>query len=381
MRLQLRVWKILVPPLTEQRHALVELRVIRNLNLEARREAESFADIIGIILAWMQGDAAQRYRAAKIDLHPLHDVRVLLDRAVIAEGVVLAGGFFERDDFLVEVQQRLTSAGNDFVIDLLFASFERLELVPESRAFSGDGWLRIIFFVRAIDSGENGLKTVVVLHGNRVELVIVALGALDSEAIERLNRVHDHVVTVQVARDFAVDFRLRHLLVANQVPRAGGEEAQGLDAVTSKGKQNISRDLLLHEAPIGLVLVEGANDVITIRPGVRPGLVLVIAVRLTVMDYVEPMPRPALAIVRRSQQGIDQVFITPRIRIADERLDLLRRRRQAEQVEIKAANERSPFGFGGRREALFGQLGENECVDWIGRLRALRGLRLCEPRL
>ncbi len=75
------------------------------------------------------------------------------------------------------------------------------------------------------------------------------------------------------------------------------------------GEEHVAGDLLLHEPGVRLVRVERADDVVAVRPGVRPRLVLVVAVRLAVVDHVEPVPRPPLAVLRRREQLVDQLLV------------------------------------------------------------------------
>ena len=81
----------------------------------------------------------------------------------------------------------------------------------------------------AVEGGEHSLEGVVILLGDRIELVGMALGALDRDAREGADRVGDHVVAVEMAGDLAVGLRLRHLDMADEVPRASGEHAGRLD--------------------------------------------------------------------------------------------------------------------------------------------------------
>ena len=82
----------------------------------------------------------------------------------------------------------------------------------------------------AIEGGEHGLEGVVILLGDRIKLVRVALGALDRDAREGADRVGDHVVAVEMAGDLAVGLRLRNFDMADEVPRAGGEHAGRLES-------------------------------------------------------------------------------------------------------------------------------------------------------
>ncbi len=71
------------------------------------------------------------------------------------------------------------------------------------------------------DPGEDGLEGVVVLLGDRVELVRVAAGAVGGGARERLHRLRHHVVTVQILE------AARRGDGGGVVVGAGPEEAEG----------------------------------------------------------------------------------------------------------------------------------------------------------
>ena len=79
--------------------------------------------------------------------------------------------------------------------------------------------------------------------------------------------------------------------------------------VAGAGKQHVAGHLFLDEPAVRLVLVERPDHVIAVRPGVGARLVLVVAVGVAVMDHVEPVPAPALAVVRAGQQAVDQPLV------------------------------------------------------------------------
>ncbi len=124
---------------------------------------------------------------------------------------------------------------------------------------------------------------------------------------------------------------------AARKPRAGGQP--GL-----VGEEDVGGDLLADEPGVGLVAVERLDEVVAVRPGVGPDAVLVVAVGLGEVDQVHPVPRHALAVVGRGEQAVDQPLVGVGPVVAEERLDLLGRRRQAGQVEREAADQ----GSGGR---------------------------------
>ncbi len=102
------------------------------------------------------------------------------------------------------------------------------------------------------------------------------------------------------------------------------------------------------ESGVRLVGVEGADHVIAIGPGVGARLVLVVAVRFAVMHHVQPVPGPALAVLGRGQQPIDQLLVGQGIGVGHKRIDLRPAcGGKADQVEIEPPNQRPPVG--GRR--------------------------------
>ena len=67
--------------------------------------------------------------------------------------------------------------------------------------------------------------------------------------------------------------------------------------------------------------------------------------RVAVVDDVEPMTSPAFTVARRGEEFFDEFFVSQRIAVLQEYLDFSRRRREAKQVEVHAANQRLPLGF------------------------------------
>ena len=164
-----------------------------------------------------------------------------------------------------------------------------------------DARVRIVNAVGAVHAREDRLQRVVVGLRDRVELVVVTAGALDGGAGEGLHHRRDHVVAVEVAADLSVDGVLANVAQRTLIPRAGGNEAQGHGCLRVVRIKHIPGDLLLHESSIGLVGVEGGDEIIAVGPGVRADAVLVVTVRFREMGCVHPMARPALAVTGRGQ--------------------------------------------------------------------------------
>ena len=154
----------------------------------------------------------------------------------------------------------------------------------------------------------------------------MALGAVDRDARERADRVGDHIVAIEVASDLAVGLRLGHLTMADQIPGAGGDKSDRLVAVGGIWMERVTGDLLFNELGVWLVGVEGTDDVVAVGPGIGPGLVLVVAVGVAVVDNVEPVAGPPLAVLRRGEQPIDELFGGRWVGIGDKGFNLFRRR-------------------------------------------------------
>ena len=227
-----------------------------------------------------------------------------------------------------------------------------------------------------IDGGEDGLQVVVVLLSKRVELVVVALRTLDRQRAKCVERITHDLIAVGVPSDLAIDLGFGDFDVPDEIPRTGREEAQSQNAVAGAGEEHVTSDLFLREAGIGFVFIERSNDVVAIGPSIHPQLVFVIAAGVRVLDDVEPMPRPAFAVVLRIQQSIDEFFVSRayrrcvfRLRFPHERLDFLRRRRQTDQVEVQPPNQRARLSRRRRNQLLIEQRLRDEAIDRIRTLR------------
>ena len=117
-----------------------------------------------------------------------------------------------------------------------------------------------------LDAAEDGLEGVEVLLRDRVELVVVTAGAADRQAEEGRRRVADEVGHV-------VGALLQSALergVADEVVRPGHEEARGAGAEEVAVLQGVAGQLFADESGVWRAVVEGADDVIAVRPGVGP---------------------------------------------------------------------------------------------------------------
>ena len=200
---------------------------------------------------------------------------------------------------------------------------------------------------------------VIVGCGNGVELVIVAAGAAERQAHER----------ARCGVDLLVDDVHLHLdrVVFGQHLGAEREEAGGGPVFEPRGVvgsgKKVAGELLLHELIVRLVVIERANHVIAIAPCVPVDQVLVETVGIGIAGHIEPVPRPALSIMRRGQQAVYHLCKRIGTVVGKERLHFLRRRGQPGQIECRAADQRALVGGRRRLQAFLFERAQNESVD------------------
>ena len=180
----------------------------------------------------------------------------------------------------------------------------------------------------------------------RVELMRVALRAAEREAEPRRAGCGDaigHRVKTELVRIDAA------LLVQHRVT----VKARRDFLIERRAGQHVSRDLLDGELIERLVRIERVDDPVAIRPDAARAI-LFVAIRVGVARQVEPLAGPALAIAGRSEQLVGERFHCG-VRIADRGLDevvlLLRRRRDAREIEVKSAAQRGGVRLRRGREA------------------------------
>ena len=137
---------------------------------------------------------------------------------------------------------------------------------------------------------------------------------------------------------------LRVVLLAEVDARAGPQEAGGDARLVRDVVQLVARDLLAQELVVRLVVVEGVDDVVAVAPHVQADVVLLEPVGVGVARHVQPVAAPALAVVGRIEQLVDQPLPGPALGVGQEFLHLLGGGRHADQVEIGAPQQRQPIG-------------------------------------
>ena len=158
---------------------------------------------------------------------------------------------------------------------------------------------------------------------------------------------------------------------------ADGRLAKVLFPIPSRLCEQVARDVFADELVIRHVVVEGANQVVAVTPGVMDFVVPFVAVRLGKPDHIQPVSRPAFAKMGRRQQRIDERLhggCRRRTRTF-QRIELLARRREAGQDETQPSRERARFGRVRRCEARRFETTQDELVDRMRRPIRVSDLR------
>jgi hypothetical protein len=197
--------------------------------------------------------------------------------------------------------------------------------------------------------------------------VVVAAGAAERQAQERgAGRVGG------VGQPLVFELAGDHRRLGEGRPRA--IQGAGQDRLGVVGPELVAGDLLAEEAVERLVGVERLDHVVAVAPGARRQVVGLEPARVGVTDDVQPVASPALAILGRGQQPVDQPLISPGPIVVRESLDLPGRR-QAHQVEVDATQQGEPAGLRRGGQALLLKPSEHEGIDRVADPRLTPGPR------
>ena len=222
-------------------------------------------------------------------------------------------------------------------------------------------------------AAEEPGEGVIVLIGDRVELVVVAAGTGQSEAQKRLGDHVDLVVDSPHLLFANVDRRMRSL--AEEI-KPGPEDrlVEALGRMPARRLEQVSGDLLGHESVVRQVGVERANHIVAVAKRVHDVVVELMAGGLGVTDQVEPVACPSFAVAGAGQQAVDESFVSVGRGIGQKRGDLRGGRGEPGQVEAQAADQGPPVGLGRRRESVLGERRLNEAIDRVARPVAAAGV-------
>ncbi len=200
------------------------------------------------------------------------------------------------------------------ILHLLFAPLFLIRLLdPRDFLAEGSHFLRQGLYFRVVGvnlifrnqrlvviyiapESRNGLEVIQARDG--IEFMIVAARAVNREALEALDGRAHHVVHVVVAVRRVIRF-------AEANSRTYAVIRGRNQAVGSRLVQLIASQLLDDELVVGLVFVEGLDDVVAIAPGILYRDIEFEARAIRVAYDIQPVAPPALAIIRRREQLVD----------------------------------------------------------------------------
>lgn len=199
----------------------------------------------------------------------------------------------------------------------------------------------------------------------RVVFVVVALAATQRLAEERGTRRVGEVGHQLVAVLGVLLKDLARTVIGAESQEAGREEGVHFGFVRRTlrvGQQLVSRQLLDDKLIERFVGVERANHVIAEPPHRRAKLIPLEAVRVGVPHHIEPPPRLTDSILGVSEQAINQPLEGIRRGIAFKLSDLVGSRRQPDQIERHAPQERPTIGLRRGNKVVRNQAGDDEGI-------------------
>jgi hypothetical protein len=212
--------------------------------------------------------------------------------------------------------------------------------------------------IGAITVCENRLHGEIIFLRNRIVLVIVTAGATKCQAEEsRARRVG------RVGQPFVLELIRDH----GRLSQGGANAIQAgrQDCIAIRRPQFIPGYLFLNEAIKRLIGIERAYDVVPVSPGVWVEMVCLEPSRIGVANHIQPMTAPALAVLRQSEQPINNFRKCVRRAIRYKGLHLFRRRRQPDQVKCNPPEKGTFVGGACRLETLFALLGLNKTINGV----------------
>ena len=131
------------------------------------------------------------------------------------------------------------------------------------------------------------------------------------------------------------------------------------------GRQQVPGKLLHREHVERHVHVERSDHPIAVTPGERPARIFLVSIAVGVPRRVEPVASPSFAVVRRFQELVDGPLVGVGRVVGEKRIHRLRRRREADEIEARASQQRGPIRFRRRFDVLLLQFRQDEGVDRI----------------
>ena len=189
---------------------------------------------------------------------------------------------------------------------------------------------------RLFDVGEERAESIKITLLNGIKFMVVTLGA--TNGLAQPHAAHGADTVRQHAGFVVLGLGAAFFRREDEAIESGGDFLFG----RAIGQQ-VAGQLLARELVEGLILIEGFDDVIAIRPYV-PGIVGMVANRIGIAHDVEPANRHALAKLRRSEKLLYEPGHRFRRFVLHESLHFPGLGRQTNQVKAQPARERAAVG-------------------------------------
>ena len=206
-----------------------------------------------------------------------------------------------------------------------------------------------------LNIGKESAERIKVAGGERIKLMVVALGATGGlshpSGTDGADAIGDHSGFVVFGLGAAF---------------FGGEDEaieRGTDASLGGGiGEKIAGDLFDSEAIEAFVIVERLDHPIAIGPDIV-GVIAVVADGIGEADDIEPTDGHAFAVMGAGEEAIDEFFVGIGGGILEESGGFFCGGREADDIKGKSTDEGSAIGFWGGFEADFGEAFSDEKID------------------
>ena len=121
--------------------------------------------------------------------------------------------------------------------------------------------------------------------------MIVAACALNREAKHPASDRGEYIIEV-------IKTALRSVLFPEMHARSRPQESGGNHGVNVLAIQFVAGDLFPNKNVVGFVVVKRADHVVSIHPGIGPIVIVLEAIGVRITRDVQPVPAPALTVVR-----------------------------------------------------------------------------------
>ena len=171
---------------------------------------------------------------------------------------------------------------------------------------------RDVRLVRVVEEREH---PVVLFLLQRIELVVVTLGALDGDAEDSFS---DGVYAVK----HGFHPKLLGIDAALFVDHRVAQKPRGDDLTLGRVRQHVAGNLFDDELVVRYVAVQSADNPVPVKPDLAL-LVFLVAVGVGVAGRIQPQAAPALAVVGRTEKPLDLLLVSVLASVGEKGIHLL----------------------------------------------------------